>query len=60
MKQDGGFLRKGEHVTLVQSGTRSIWRNESTHQIQVRKVQSWSVYYGLVNSFYWVLCNLLF
>lgn len=34
----GGFLKNGEFVTLVQSGTHSIWRNESTHHIQVRKV----------------------
>ncbi|XP_020261308.1 pyruvate kinase isozyme G, chloroplastic [Asparagus officinalis] len=35
---NGKFLRNGEYVTLVQSGTHSIWRNESTHHIQVRKV----------------------
>nr|XP_010934992.1 pyruvate kinase isozyme G, chloroplastic isoform X1 [Elaeis guineensis] len=35
----GNFLKEGEYVTLVQSGTRSIWRQESTHQIQVREVQ---------------------
>ncbi|KAK8916449.1 hypothetical protein KSP39_PZI022808 [Platanthera zijinensis] len=34
----GGFLKNGEFVTLVQSGTHSIWRAESTHHIQVRKV----------------------
>ncbi|PKA60068.1 Pyruvate kinase isozyme G, chloroplastic [Apostasia shenzhenica] len=33
-----GFLKKREYVTLVQSGTHSIWRKESTHHIQVRKV----------------------
>ncbi|KAJ0970830.1 hypothetical protein J5N97_018789 [Dioscorea zingiberensis] len=36
---DGKFLKPGEYVTLVQSGTHSIWRQESTHHIQVRKVQ---------------------
>lgn len=39
MKQSNGQLKEGENVTLVQSGIRSIWRQESTHQIQVRKVQ---------------------
>ncbi|KAK1304432.1 hypothetical protein QJS10_CPB11g00171 [Acorus calamus] len=34
-----GLLGKGEHVTLVQSGAQPIWRKESTHHIQVRKVQ---------------------
>lgn len=34
----GGFIKNGEFVTLVQSGTQSIWRKESTHHIQVRKV----------------------
>ncbi|XP_057976686.1 pyruvate kinase isozyme G, chloroplastic isoform X2 [Malania oleifera] len=34
-----GLLRAGEHVTLVQSGAQPIWRRESTHHIQVRKVQ---------------------
>lgn len=34
---DKGHLEKGQHVTLVQSGTKAIWRDESTHQIQVRK-----------------------
>ncbi|XP_020575165.1 pyruvate kinase isozyme G, chloroplastic isoform X4 [Phalaenopsis equestris] len=33
-----GFLKKDEFVTLVQSGTNTIWREESTHRIQVRKV----------------------
>ncbi|KAJ6840772.1 pyruvate kinase isozyme G, chloroplastic-like [Iris pallida] len=33
------YLKEGERVTLVQSGTQPIWRNESTHQIQVRKAQ---------------------
>ncbi|KAJ0989969.1 hypothetical protein J5N97_008325 [Dioscorea zingiberensis] len=36
--QDGKFLKQGEYVTLVKSGTHSIWRQESTHDIQVRKV----------------------
>ncbi|KAJ6851188.1 pyruvate kinase isozyme G, chloroplastic-like [Iris pallida] len=35
----GKILKVGEYVTLVQSGTSSIWRQESTHHIQVRKVQ---------------------
>ncbi|KAH0457042.1 hypothetical protein IEQ34_014949 [Dendrobium chrysotoxum] len=34
----GGFLKSGEYVTFVQSGTRPIWRNEFTHHVQVRKV----------------------
>ncbi|XP_062146603.1 pyruvate kinase isozyme G, chloroplastic [Alnus glutinosa] len=33
------LLKEGEHVTLVQSGAQPIWRVESTHHIQVRKVQ---------------------
>ncbi|KAK9266907.1 hypothetical protein L1049_027166 [Liquidambar formosana] len=33
------LLKEGEHVTLVQSGAQPIWRQESTHHIQVRKVQ---------------------
>ncbi|KAK1286396.1 hypothetical protein QJS10_CPB20g01288 [Acorus calamus] len=33
-----GLLKDGGHVTLVQSGTQPIWRKESTHHIQVRKV----------------------
>jgi len=32
-------VKKGDYVTLVQSGVTSIWRDESTHHIQVRKVQ---------------------
>ncbi|KAE8055571.1 hypothetical protein FH972_012401 [Carpinus fangiana] len=36
---DKGLLKEGEHVTLVQSGAQPIWRVESTHHIQVRKVQ---------------------
>ncbi|KAK4557566.1 hypothetical protein RGQ29_007359 [Quercus rubra] len=34
-----GLLKGGEHVTLVQSGAQPIWREESTHHIQVRKVR---------------------
>ncbi|KAF4354882.1 hypothetical protein CsatB_004477 [Cannabis sativa] len=37
---DRGHLKEGEHVTLVQSGAQPIWRSESTHHIQVRRVQS--------------------
>lgn len=33
------YVKKGDYVTLVQSGVTSIWRDESTHHIQVRKVQ---------------------
>ncbi|CAN6486379.1 unnamed protein product [Victoria cruziana] len=35
-----GLLKEGSQVTLVQSGTQPIWREESTHHIQVRKVQA--------------------
>ncbi|KAM0934155.1 putative pyruvate kinase [Dioscorea sansibarensis] len=35
---DGHFLKQGQYVTLVKSGTHSIWRQESTHDIQVRMV----------------------
>lgn len=34
------LLKDGEHVTLVQSGNQPIWRRETSHHIQVRKVQS--------------------
>ncbi|XP_030947197.1 pyruvate kinase isozyme G, chloroplastic isoform X2 [Quercus lobata] len=34
-----GLLKGGESVTLVQSGAQPIWREESTHHIQVRKVE---------------------
>ncbi|KAM4085423.1 hypothetical protein ACJW30_10G026800 [Castanea mollissima] len=34
-----GLLKGGERVTLVQSGAQPIWREESTHHIQVREVQ---------------------
>lgn len=33
------LMKEGEYVTLVQSGAQPIWRRESTHHIQVRKVQ---------------------
>ncbi|KAH9769711.1 hypothetical protein WN943_019222 [Citrus x changshan-huyou] len=36
---DKNLVTKGEFVTLVQSGAQPIWRQESTHHIQVRKVQ---------------------
>ncbi|WCJ20674.1 plastidial pyruvate kinase 3 [Euphorbia peplus] len=35
-----GLLIEGQHVTLVQSGAQPIWREESTHHIQVRQVQN--------------------
>lgn len=33
------LINEGEYVTLVQSGAQPIWRRESSHHIQVRKVQ---------------------
>ncbi|KAL5999070.1 putative protein kinase [Asimina triloba] len=33
-----GMVKVGEEVALVQSGKRPIWRSQSTHNIQVRKV----------------------
>ncbi|KAL9246921.1 hypothetical protein vseg_020399 [Gypsophila vaccaria] len=33
------MVNEGQHVTLVQSGGQPIWREESTHHIQVRKVK---------------------
>jgi len=36
---DAKYMSEGDYVTLVQSGSQSIWRDESTHHIQVRKVQ---------------------
>ncbi|KAD2805430.1 hypothetical protein E3N88_38807 [Mikania micrantha] len=36
MKQ--GMIKEGEEVALVQSGRQPIWRFQSTHNIQVRKV----------------------
>lgn len=38
IKQNGKHIKEGDYVTLVQSGVKSIWRNESTHHIQVRQV----------------------
>ncbi|KAK4795732.1 hypothetical protein SAY86_028058 [Trapa natans] len=35
-----GMVKEGQYVTLVQSGAQPIWRRESTHHIQVRKVSS--------------------
>ncbi|CAF1930563.1 hypothetical protein HID58_067073 [Brassica napus] len=37
--QDESMLKEGQHVTLVQSGAQPIWREESTHLIQVRKIK---------------------
>ncbi|XWS62109.1 hypothetical protein CRYUN_Cryun07bG0183100 [Craigia yunnanensis] len=37
---DKNLVEEGEHVTLVQSGAQPIWRRESTHHIQVRKVRA--------------------
>lgn len=39
--QNKGLVSEGQYVTLVQSGAQPIWRRESTHHIQVRKVQNW-------------------
>ncbi|EFJ08413.1 hypothetical protein SELMODRAFT_428921 [Selaginella moellendorffii] len=36
--QNRGLIKGGEQVALVQSGKQPIWRSESTHHIQVRKV----------------------
>ncbi|KAL4575769.1 hypothetical protein LXL04_011855 [Taraxacum kok-saghyz] len=33
-----GMMKEGEHVALLQSGRNPIWRYQSTHNIQVRKV----------------------
>lgn len=33
------LLKEGQFVTLVQSGAQPIWRKESSHHIQVRKVE---------------------
>ncbi|KAH6770918.1 plastidic pyruvate kinase beta subunit 1 [Perilla frutescens var. hirtella] len=33
-----GMVKKGEEIALVQSGKQPIWRFQSTHNIQVRKV----------------------
>lgn len=36
---DKGLMKEGQYVTLVQSGAQPIWREESTHHIQVRRIQ---------------------
>ncbi|KAK4436258.1 Plastidial pyruvate kinase [Sesamum alatum] len=36
--QKQGMVKEGEQVALVQSGRQPIWRSQSTHNIQVRKV----------------------
>ncbi|KAF4352357.1 hypothetical protein F8388_024469 [Cannabis sativa] len=36
--RDQGMVKEGEEVALVQSGRQPIWRFQSTHNIQVRKV----------------------
>ncbi|KAF8413265.1 hypothetical protein HHK36_001241 [Tetracentron sinense] len=36
--QNQGLVKEGEEVALVQSGRQPIWRLQSTHNIQVRKV----------------------
>ncbi|KAK7380425.1 hypothetical protein VNO78_32935 [Psophocarpus tetragonolobus] len=36
--QEQGMVKEGEEVALVQSGRQPIWRFQSTHNIQVRKV----------------------
>ncbi|KAK1430574.1 hypothetical protein QVD17_13414 [Tagetes erecta] len=36
---DKNLVKEGHYVTLVQSGAQPIWRDESTHHIQVRMVQ---------------------
>lgn len=36
--QKHGMVKEGEEVALVQSGRQSIWRSQSTHNIQVRQV----------------------
>ncbi|XP_010555705.1 PREDICTED: plastidial pyruvate kinase 2 [Tarenaya hassleriana] len=33
-----GMVKKGEEIAIVQSGRQPIWRSQSTHNIQVRKV----------------------
>ncbi|XP_044485871.1 pyruvate kinase isozyme G, chloroplastic [Mangifera indica] len=37
--KDKNLMKEGQNITLVQSGAQPIWRRESTHHIQVRKVQ---------------------
>ncbi|XP_042043905.1 plastidial pyruvate kinase 2-like [Salvia splendens] len=36
--QKQGMVKQGEEIALVQSGKQPIWRFQSTHNIQVRKV----------------------
>ncbi|MFS7924055.1 putative pyruvate kinase [Helianthus anomalus] len=36
---DKSLVKEGQYVTLVQSGAQPIWRQESTHHIQVRMVE---------------------
>ncbi|KAM1183823.1 hypothetical protein ACFX19_002131 [Malus domestica] len=36
--KEQGLVKPGEEVALVQSGRQPIWRLQSTHKIQVRKV----------------------
>ncbi|KAG6425658.1 hypothetical protein SASPL_116103 [Salvia splendens] len=36
--QKQGMVKEGEEIALVQSGKQPIWRFQSTHNIQVRKV----------------------
>ncbi|KAL7108313.1 hypothetical protein ACP275_06G105100 [Erythranthe tilingii] len=36
--QKQGMVKEGEQVALVQSGRQPIWRFQSTHNIQVRKI----------------------
>ena len=38
--QSKQLVKEGQHVTLVQSGAQPIWREESTHHIQVRKLHA--------------------
>nr|GFA14036.1 pyruvate kinase isozyme G, chloroplastic [Tanacetum cinerariifolium]GFA68141.1 pyruvate kinase isozyme G, chloroplastic [Tanacetum cinerariifolium] len=38
-EEDKNLVKEGQYVTLVQSGAQPIWRQESTHHIQVRMVQ---------------------
>lgn len=33
-----GMVKQGEEVALLQSGKQPIWRSQSTHNIQVRKI----------------------
>lgn len=38
--QNQGMVKEGEEIALVQSGRQPIWRSQSTHNIQVRKVHA--------------------